>query len=81
VNRTPAVTPAAELSRSIPAAAIERGFEIDAAVATLRGEERRLQRIGLEWPLARCREQRRYWEFVGALHAMAEHEGVTRWGR
>ena len=81
MSRTPALTPSAERSRPIPTAAIERGFEIEAAVATLRSEELRLERIGLEWPLARCREQRRYWEFVGALHAIAEHDDVTRWGR
>ncbi len=77
----PALTPCAELSRVIPATAGERGYAIQAAVETLRHEERRLARIGLEWPLASCREQRRYWEFVGALHTMAEHEGDTRWGR
>lgn len=77
----PVVTPCADPSRVIPASADERAWAIDAAVETLKHEEQRLERIGLEWPLARCREQRRYWEFVGALNAMAEHDGVTRWDR
>jgi hypothetical protein len=52
---------------------------IDAAIASLDGEERRLERLGFEWPLARCREQRRYWQFLAALHSIAEREPNGEW--
>jgi hypothetical protein len=53
--------------RSMPAHRGARLDEARAAVATLREERRRLERLGLEDPLARCHEQLRYWEFVSGL--------------
>jgi hypothetical protein len=43
---------------------------VDAALASLRDEQRRLERIGFEGPLVTCHEQRRYWEFLGALFSI-----------
>jgi hypothetical protein len=39
-------------------------------LASLEAEERRLQRLGFETPLQRCREERRYWQFLQALFAL-----------
>jgi hypothetical protein len=52
-----------------------RGAQLDeahAAVRSLSDERRRLERLGLELPLALCHEQLRYWQFVAgvlSLHA------------
>ena len=57
--------------RPMPA---HRGARLDqarATVASLREERRRLERLGLEDPLARCHEQLRYWEFVSGLLSLA----------
>lgn len=62
-----AVHPIADPSRPMPCGAAARVDEIHAALSVLRGEERRLQRLGFETPLAHCHAQRRYWEFLGAL--------------
>lgn len=75
---SPAATPAADPARAIPASAGERRFAIDGALATLAAEERRLARLGFEVPLARCHEQRRFWEFVSALHTVAERATERR---
>jgi hypothetical protein len=48
--------------------------EARSAVASLREERRRLERIGFEEPLARCHEQLRYWEFVSGVLAVGELE-------
>jgi hypothetical protein len=39
----------------------------NAAVDSLREEQRRLQRLGFETPLARCHQQLRFWSFVSAV--------------
>ena len=67
----------ADPRRDLPAEAGSRRDRIEAALATLAAEERRVARIGLEWPLARCREQRRYWSFLSALFAMSDDAGRT----
>jgi len=67
VSFGPSVTPSADPDRAMPE---ERGEQLDrvaSAVASLREEQRRLERLGFETPLHRCHHQRRYWEFVGAL--------------
>jgi hypothetical protein len=66
------VTPSADPTRSIPISAEERSWAIEAALASLKEEERRLARLGFEFPLARCHQQRRFWEFVRALHELPE---------
>jgi len=46
------------------------GARLDAARATLAAledEGRRLQRLGLELPLARCHQQARFWRFATAM--------------
>jgi hypothetical protein len=68
----------ADPTREVPADAGSRRDRIEAALATLAAEERRIARIGLEWPLARCREQRRYWSFLSALYAMRDDLGPAR---
>ncbi len=51
-----------------PGARLDRAA---AAIASLREERRRLERLGLELPLARADAQLRYWKFVGALCTIA----------
>jgi hypothetical protein len=53
---------------------------IDAAIASLREEERRARRLGLARPLARCREQLRYWEFLRCLFTLGSPARRLRWG-
>jgi hypothetical protein len=72
------ITASADPRREMPAGAGSRHDGIDAALATLAAEEQRLARLGLELPMARCREQRRYWNFLRALHALPEVSPVRR---
>jgi len=65
-----ALTPASDLAREMPEPAGERLDRVAAALASLRDEQRRLERLGFEIPLARCHQQRRYWQFLGALLAL-----------
>lgn len=64
------LTPAADARHPMPAGPGARLDGAHAALASLRAEERRLERLGLEPALLRCREQRRYWEFLVALFAL-----------
>jgi len=66
------LTASADPRREIPAAAGSRSDLIEAALATLDSESRRLERLGFELPMARCREQRRYWMFLSALFSLPE---------
>jgi hypothetical protein len=64
----------------MPAAPVTRADVAAAAVAALRAERRRLERLGLEAPLARCHHQLRYWEFVSRLLALpASALGEPSW--
>jgi hypothetical protein len=54
----------------MPSSTGARLDEARAALASLRAEERRLQRLGLGEPLRRCREQLRYWEFLAAVFSL-----------
>ena len=65
------VTPSSDLGREIPVSPAERHDRIDAALSSLRAEHRRVLRLGLETPIARCEAQLRYWEFLGSLFAVA----------
>ena len=71
--RTPrvAMTAASDTRRAMPASAPARLDVADAAVVSLAAEQRRLERLGLEWPLARAAHEIRYWRFVRALCAIA----------
>jgi hypothetical protein len=65
------LTAAADPHRPMPAAAAARFDAADAAVRSLREEQRRFEQLGFELPLARCHQQLRYWSFVRALHSIA----------
>lgn len=67
------VHPLADARRTMPENTAERGDAIRAAHEVLVAEQRRLERIGFEEPLARCHEQRRYWSFLGALFDLPKH--------
>jgi hypothetical protein len=64
------MTPAADVLRALPATPGARLDDAHAALASLRAEERRLERLGLEDALRSCREQKRYWEFLAALFSL-----------
>ena len=64
-------TPSADPGRDIPANAGTRLDRIEAALATLCTEERRLERMGLALPLAHCRAQVRYWTFLRGVFALS----------
>ena len=63
-------TASADLARELPADPAERLDRISAAIASLREERRRCERLGLETPIARCEAQLRYWEFLGGLFTL-----------
>jgi hypothetical protein len=68
--RHAALTSSSDLCRAIPSTTALRVDQTHTALASLREEERRLERLGLEEALRRCREQLRYWEFLSALFAL-----------
>jgi hypothetical protein len=70
--RAPSLTASADCTRELPAGAGDRLDRIERAIGSLRDEERRLIQLGFELPLARCREQRRYWEFLRGMFRLAE---------
>jgi len=74
------LTRSSDPSRMMPAGAGGRLDQAHAALAALDHERRRLERLGLETPLARCHEQIRYWRFVAALVALPCRAG-TEGGR
>jgi hypothetical protein len=74
VSFGPALTSCADLAREIPAEPTARLDRVERALASLRDERRRLERLGLELPLARCQAQYRYWEFLGAIAAIESSE-------
>jgi hypothetical protein len=63
-------SPAADLNASMPDHAGTRLDRLNAAIVSLRAEERRLERLGFSAPLAECRRQLRYCEFVRALFTL-----------
>ncbi len=69
MNRTP-LTASSDTKAPMPDGPGARLDRIHAAVASLAAEERRLARLGLAEPARRCREQRRYWEFLAAVFAL-----------
>ena len=70
------LTSSADPARAIPRSAQEREWAIEAALRSLDDEAQRLHRLGFEIPLARCHEQRRFWSFVRAIHALADAPGM-----
>lgn len=65
------LTPLGDPRRAMPDEPHARFRAADQAVVSLAAEQRRLERLGLEWPLARADRQLRYWRFVRALCAIA----------
>ena len=61
------LTPAADTARAMPTGAGARLDAANSAMASLREEQRRLERLGFETPLARCHQQLRFWSFVSAV--------------
>jgi hypothetical protein len=61
----------ADTARELPACPGARMDRIREARAVLGSELRRLERLGLERPIARCREALRFWTFLDGLHAAA----------
>lgn len=74
MNFAAPLTAAADTRRSMPTTMVARFDVADAAVNSLRDEQRRLERLGFELPLARCHQQLRYWSFVRALHTLGGEE-------
>ena len=66
------LTASADLTRDMPADPAGRADRIAAALASLAGERRRCERLGLEIPLARVEAQIRYWRFLGGLFALED---------
>jgi hypothetical protein len=54
----------------MPANAEERRARIECALASLDHETRRVEQLGLEDPQVRCEQERRYWAFLAAVHAV-----------
>jgi hypothetical protein len=77
VKRVPSLTACADPTHELPAGAAARGDQIERALASLRDEERRLMKLGFELPLARCREQRRYWEFLRGVFSLTQDDFDT----
>ena len=69
MNRAP-LTASSDTRAPMPDGPGARLDRIHAAVASLAAEERRLSRLGLTDAARRCREQRRYWEFLAAVFAL-----------
>ena len=74
--------PLADPFRDMPSCLAARMDRIHAALATLRSEIRRLERLGFERPLTACADALRFWMFLDGLHAAAVLEAcpTTRTG-
>jgi hypothetical protein len=70
VNRSHHLPAAADPRQPFPLSPGRRFDHAQAALLTLREEERRLARLGLDEPLRHCREQLRYWQFLAALFSL-----------
>jgi len=66
------LTSGSDRSRPVPASPAARRDDITTALRSLREERRRLERLGLELPLARCHHETRYWTFLDALFAVSD---------
>ena len=74
MKRHPPLTASADLKQEIPGTDAARSDRIQIALATLRQEQARLERLGFERPLARCRESLRYWQFLEAVFSAASSD-------
>ncbi|MBI1796690.1 MAG: hypothetical protein HY076_05595 [Candidatus Eisenbacteria bacterium] len=64
------VTPQSDRRHAMPEAPAARHDAIRTAIHSLGEEQRRLERIGFELPLARCHAETRYWNFLAAVCAI-----------
>jgi len=55
----------------MPDSLAARQDHIARAMRSLRDESRRLERLGLESPLARCHQEARYWSFLSGMFALS----------
>ena len=73
--------PAFDLGSGLRAMPATRGAQLDQAHETLRAlevEQRRLERLGFELPLARCHQRLRYWQFVAGMLALSPSSHAGR---
>jgi len=73
-----APVPSAETRDPMPDSTVQRLDRAERALRALDDETRRLERLGFELPLARCRESQRYWSFVHGLLSVASTQGGSR---
>ncbi len=73
------LTVASDRDREMPDPVAARLDRVRSALASLRDEERRLERLGFERPLARCHEERRYWRFLEGILGAACEERTPNW--
>lgn len=76
MNLATPMTAAADARRAMPTSMVACLDTASAAVSSLREEQRRLERLGLELPQSRCHQQLRYWSFVRALYALGGEVGA-----
>jgi hypothetical protein len=74
------LTSASDLRREMPDTPVARLDHVHAAIASLTDEQRRLERLGFELPLARCHDQLRYWRFLDGLLTAAATRAARRQG-
>jgi len=70
------LTPGSDRARAVPESPATRQDDIASALRSLREERRRLERMGLELPLARCHFETRYWNFLAALFSVPCSSGT-----
>ena len=71
------LTPLSDCARPMPDSPAARQDYIGATMRALREERRRLERLGLESPLARCHHETRYWSFLAALFTTPSCPGFS----
>lgn len=75
------LTPSSDVTGPIPESSTARARAVHAALDSLGEEQRRMERLGFEQPLARCHEELRYWRFVAALLELPPRPPTTPDGR
>jgi Tfp pilus assembly protein PilF len=78
VSRRHVFTSSSDIEREIPKSEADRQDRIAVAIATLRAEEHRLARLGLDEAARHCRQQLRYWEFLSAVFSLPADERGDR---
>jgi hypothetical protein len=78
VSRRHVFTSSSDVEREMPKNEADREERIAVAIATLRAEEQRLERLGLDEAARHCRQQLRYWEFLSAVFSLPADERGDR---